>query len=104
LLAQHVLVLVVGILFFGYLTVRAVQSALRSKKSSDHIMSVAVLYLVLVVSSVAVLLAVSYPFGLSFSDMVAYAVFGPVCVLFFYYRFLKKRMNRSIRKLRKRFS
>ena len=166
-LAQHVLVFVVGIIFFGYLTVRAVQSALRSKRSSDYIMSVAVfsfvlgiisvflgnwilgaffifvlmiplsvvgliimlkhplefeesmsrgslfpfltnekilrlankiglvqttilLYLVLVVSSAAVLLAVSYPIGLSFSDIVAYVMFGPACVLYFYYRFLKK--------------
>ena len=170
-LAQHVLVFVVGIIFFGYLTVRAVQSALRSKRSSDYIMSVAVfsfvlgiisvflgnwmlgaffifvlmiplsivgmtimlknplefeesmrrgslfpfrsideklaqiankigliqtiilLYLVLVVSSAAVLLAVSYPIGPSFSDIVAYVMFGPACVLYFYHKFLKKRVK-----------
>lgn len=168
--AQHVLVFVVGIIFFGYLTVRAVQSALRSKRSSDYIMSVAVfsfvlgiisvflgnwmlgaffifvlmiplsivgmtimlknplefeesmrrgslfpflinekiaqiankigliqtiilLYLVLVVSSAAVLLAVSYPIGPSFSDIVAYVMFGPACVLYFYHKFLKKRVK-----------
>lgn len=171
-LAHHVLVFVVGIIFFGYLTVRAVQSALRSKRSSDYIHSVAVfslvlgaisvfignwmlgafftfvlwiplsivgmtimlknplefeesmrrgslfpfltnekiaqiankigliqttilLYLVLVVSTAAVLLAVSYPYGLSFSDIVAYVMFGPACYLYFYHKFLKKKTSGS---------